>query len=54
MSEKVKNIPTILIEISDQFCENYCKYSHAYGEDDASQLQLMVEHCDTCPMRMLQ
>ncbi|MCQ2771217.1 MAG: hypothetical protein MJ236_05405 [Clostridia bacterium] len=49
MEEKNKNVTQIILEVVEEMCDKYCKYSdQAKANDD-----LWTEHCDNCPLNKL-
>lgn len=41
-------------EITEDICDNYCKYPDQYGPGDEEAMRLYEEHCDDCPLNRLE
>jgi len=39
-------VTTLLAEIANDFCDNYCKYPLEYTDED----QMIEERCEKCPI----
>ena len=53
-----KTVTDIIEEVSQDVCDNYCKWPEKYGVDredcDSERaVQMMEEICDKCPLNLL-
>lgn len=48
--EKPKAIIDMLTEITDDLCQNYCKYPAMYNDSEDEEDRLYQNHCKNCPL----
>lgn len=50
--ENQKSIMDMLTELSDEICNNYCKYQTMYDKSEDPDM-LYEKHCKNCPLVVL-
>lgn len=48
--KQLQSVPALLDRIAAQFCNEYCKWPHMYGENEC---KMYDERCAKCPVKYL-
>lgn len=57
MSEARLSVTDILLNVTDQICEHYCKwpdyYQNTYKDIEDAEEKMLSEKCDSCPLNQI-